>query len=256
MQRLRDWTARLRALARHGAGVAVLVTRVLIGRGDSRPGQNVVELVEQYELPGLRQFGRGVGGAIEPRRHGAPALGGEQQVLSAAVPALHPRVGRIAADGVVLKVADVRGEVKPARHGVEVAPRARELQAQAVVSGVQALDAVEVLTCGTAAVVAYPVEDHELLFVSWRPFQGALEGGVERIAGALIAVRDTVSEYSRAVGRGPPEHFCGQRFLLRRGAKEHVGVHPCLGEQLGKGGGMAERVEVAADRRQAAEAVA
>ena len=112
-------------VGRYGAGIPELVAGVLIGRGDRRPGQDVVELVEQYELPGLGQLGPRVGGAAQTRRYGAPALGREQQVLGPAVPTLDPRVGRIATDGVVLKVADVGREVGPARHGVEVATRAR-----------------------------------------------------------------------------------------------------------------------------------
>ena len=66
-------------LGGHGAGVAVLVPGVLVGRGDGRPGQDVVELVEQYELPGLGQLGRGVGRAAQVCGYGGPALGRQQR---------------------------------------------------------------------------------------------------------------------------------------------------------------------------------
>ena len=243
-------------VGRHAAGMAVLVPGVVVGRRDGRSRQNVVELVEQYGLPGLGQLGRGVGRAPEMGGHAAPALGGQQQVLGATVPALDPRVSRVAAHRMVLEISHVRGQVGAAGHGVEVAARARRLQAQAVVGGIKAADTVEVGPRRTATVVAHAIEDHKLFFVGRHPFQGVPEERLQiALPTTLVVVRDAVREHARTVGRSPPERFCGQGLFLRRGAQEHVRADPRLGEQLGQCGGVAERVDVAADRRHGSEAV-
>ena len=78
----------------HGAGVAVLVPGVLVGGGDGRPGQNVVELVEQYELPGLGELSRRVGRAAQVGGHGRTSARQRAKVLGRGGSSVSPRSGR------------------------------------------------------------------------------------------------------------------------------------------------------------------
>ena len=97
-------------------GVAELVACVLVRGLDRRAGERVVKLVEEHELPGLRQLAERIRPRAERVRDRAPLLRPLEQVLRPPVPALDPRVRRVAAGRVVLELA---------AHGRMAVPRRR-----------------------------------------------------------------------------------------------------------------------------------
>ena len=143
--------------------LAELVARVVVGRFDGRSPERVVELVEEDLLPRPGELGSRIGESGHSLRDRGPRLGRCEDVLGAPVPALDPRVRRIAAHRVVLEVLADHGQLS-----ARLADRLEEPGGRAVAEArhgpdaIEAADAVEVLAGRAAAVVADPVEGHHL----------------------------------------------------------------------------------------------
>jgi hypothetical protein len=122
-------------------GVPDLVAGVVVGGLDRRPGERVVELVEEEQLPRARQLVVRVRARAEPVRDRAPLLGALERVLRAAVPELDPGVGRVAAGRVVLELAPDR-RVRPVRavEPVEEAAQRAQLEPRLLPRFVQPRD--------------------------------------------------------------------------------------------------------------------
>jgi hypothetical protein len=71
-------------------------------------------------------------------------------------------MGGVAADCVVLQVANVGGDIFAGRYGNEIVAGGRKAELEPVVSGIEAFDAVEVRSGRPSAVVADAVKDHQL----------------------------------------------------------------------------------------------
>jgi hypothetical protein len=141
--------------------VADLVARVLVRGRDRRAGERVVELVEEEELPRLRQLPERVRHPAERVGQRRPLLGAQEEVLGPSVPALDAGVRRVAADAVVLELAAMRRPA-PVADGGEEPPGRAQLHGGKPAGRVEACDRVQVGLRRAAAVVADAVEDHQL----------------------------------------------------------------------------------------------
>src|SRR5205085_6586587 len=139
--------------------VPKLVARILVRGLDRRTRERVVELVEEHELPRTREIVERVVAEAERSGDRTPLLGAQEQVLGAPVPALDPRVRRVAAARVVLELAAERWNLAVGVDAVEEPAQRAQLEPRQAAALVEVPDALEVRDRRAAAVVADAVED-------------------------------------------------------------------------------------------------
>src|SRR5262249_57483282 len=99
------------------------------------------------------------GGRAGRGGHAPPLLAPEEEVLGAPVPALDPRVRRVAAAAVVLELTAHRRElVAVGSDTVEEPPQRARLERRHVVARVQSLDLLQIPHPRAAALVAPPLQ--------------------------------------------------------------------------------------------------
>ncbi len=160
---------------------------------------------------------------------GAPHLRLDQLVFRTPVFPLHFRQHTVAAACVVLQVSDILG-ILPAvfTDTLEKTRRGPHLHDRHVLSVIQRIDALNVLLCGTAPMIAHTVEHHQLLLTILQFAFEPLRVLLKLLSPRAVLIRNTVCHYAGTVHGFPPEGAPRQSFFKRHGTHEHIIVQPAL----------------------------
>jgi len=143
-------------------------------------------------------------------------------------------VRRVAAAGVVLQLVVDGGQGPVVRvDGVEEGACRAEGQRRQVWIVVQPLDARDVLTSGTTAVVAHAVEAHKGIDRGLHLRGTAADMGLQVVAPARVGEGDAKGEDAGAVAGLPPEEASGQSLFVGTGAHEDVEIETAGFQDLG-----------------------
>jgi len=229
---------------RDGLGQVALC--LIIDAADGGAGQDVVELVEQHQLPGVVQLGQGHGVALERIGGHAPQFRVAQRQLCAAVEPLRLRLrGEGAAVGLEIQLAHVTGlRLAALLHVLEEGQGRGDDGAWDALQVARAAQILQVLARHAAAAVAIAERQHQRRHVGLLP--PVAPGLDERLGRGLVGVAvEDVRPNLSAVHALPDELVVGEgvcRVVLPHDLLRAEVLQPAALHDLGQRRGIAEHI--------------